>query len=37
MFEIMNARDNETLKVSHLFIQKEVKRHIYYIEKLNLT
>ena len=26
MFEIMNARDKETFKVSYLFTQKEVKR-----------
>ena len=37
MLEIMNARYNETFKVSYLFTQKEVKRDIYYLENLNPT
>ena len=36
-FEIMKARDNEIFKVSHLFVHKEVKRDIYYLENSNLT
>ena len=28
----MNARDNEVIKVSYLFTQKEVKRDIYYLQ-----
>ena len=35
MFEIMNARNNETFKISYLFTQKEVKRHIYYLDNSN--
>ena len=33
----MNARDDEILKVSYLFTQKEVKRDIYNLENSNLT
>ena len=35
MFEIKNARNNETFKVSYLFTQKEVKRDIYYLDNSN--
>ena len=33
----MNARDDEILKVSYLFTQKEVKRDIYNLENSNMT
>ena len=33
----MNARDDEILKVSSLFTQKEVKRDIYNLENSNMT
>ena len=36
MFEIMNARDNEAFKVSYLFTQKEVKRDIYTILRIQI-
>ena len=37
VWDNMNARDDEILKVSSLFTQKEVKRDIYNLENSNMT